>query len=42
MDLENQLNLKDLLYNNVKKNYNIDLELEKTLNIYKNILEKNE
>jgi len=42
MNLENQLNLKNLLYNNVKKNYNIDLELEKTQNIYKNILEKNE
>ena len=42
MDLENQLDLKNLLYNNVKKNYNLDLELKKTLNIYKNILEKNE
>ena len=40
MDLENQYNLKDLLYNNVKKKYHIDLEVEKTQNIYKNLLEK--
>ena len=40
MDLENQFNLKDSVIDNVKKKYHINLEVEKTQNIYKNLLEK--